>query len=57
VETLMKANKSWDRFYRSMQRALPKQNSNLELNLTDKEGEPLSNRSKQKAPDDAGALN
>lgn len=41
VETLMRANTSWDRFYRSMQRALPKQNANLELNLTDKEGEPL----------------
>ncbi|MGD0025657.1 MAG: P63C domain-containing protein [Xanthobacteraceae bacterium] len=41
VETLMRANTSWDKFYRSMQRALPKQNANLELNLTDKEGEPL----------------
>jgi hypothetical protein len=41
VNTLMRANTSWDRFYRSMQRALPKQNSNLELNLTDNEGEPL----------------
>ena len=41
VNTLMRANTSWDRFYRSMQRALPKRNSNLELNLTDKEGEPL----------------
>lgn len=41
VETLMRANTSWDRFYRSMQRALPKQNANLELNLTDQEGEPV----------------
>jgi len=41
VETLMRANTSWDRFYRSMQRALPKQNANLELNLTDKEGAPV----------------
>lgn len=41
VSTLMRANTNWDRFYRSMQRALPKQNANLELNLTDKEGEPL----------------
>jgi P63C domain len=41
VNTLMRANTSWDRFYRSMQRALPKQNANLELNLTNKEGEPL----------------
>ena len=41
VETLMRANTSWDKFYRSMQRALPKQNANLELNLTDNEGEPL----------------
>jgi hypothetical protein len=32
---------NWDRFYRSMQRALPKQNANLELNLINKEGEPL----------------
>jgi hypothetical protein len=41
VETLLRANTNWDRFYRSMQRALPKQNENLELNLTNKEGEPL----------------
>ncbi len=41
VETLMRANTSWDKFYRSMQRALPKQNANLELNLTDQAGEPL----------------
>jgi hypothetical protein len=41
VNTLMRANTSWDRFYRSMQRALPKQNTNLELNLTNKEGELL----------------
>jgi len=41
VEILMRANTNWDRFYRSMQRALPKLNTNLELNLTDKEGEPL----------------
>jgi hypothetical protein len=37
----MRANTSWDKFYRSMQRALPKRNENLELNLTDKEGESL----------------
>lgn len=41
VNILMRANTSWDRFYRSMQRALPKQNANLELNLTNKEGEPF----------------
>jgi hypothetical protein len=41
VNALMRANTNWDRFYRSMQRALPKQNANLELNLTNKEGEPL----------------
>jgi hypothetical protein len=41
VEILMKANTTWDRFYRSMQRALPKQNANLELSLTDQDGEPL----------------
>ena len=33
----MRANTSWDKSYRSMQRALPKQNANLELDLTDKE--------------------
>jgi hypothetical protein len=27
--------------YRSVQRAFPKLNSTIELNLTDKEGEPL----------------
>ena len=32
-EMPMRVNPSWDRFYRSMQRALPKQNANLELNL------------------------
>jgi hypothetical protein len=37
----MGENTSWDKFYRSMQRALPKQNATLELNLTDKEGEPV----------------
>jgi hypothetical protein len=41
VSTIMRANTTWVRFYRSMQRALPKQNANLELNLTNKEGEPL----------------
>lgn len=41
VNALMRANTNWGRFYRSMQRALPKQNANLELNLTSKEGEPL----------------
>jgi hypothetical protein len=41
IFAVMRANTSWDRFYRSMQRALPKQNANLELNLTNKEGEPL----------------
>jgi hypothetical protein len=38
---LERANTSWDRFYRSVQRAFPKLNSTLELALTDKEGEPL----------------
>jgi hypothetical protein len=41
VETLTRANTSWEKFYRSMQRALPKRNENLELNLTDKQGAPL----------------
>lgn len=41
VNTLMRANTNWERFYRSMQRALPKQKANLELNLTDNEGEPV----------------
>ena len=43
VNTLMRANTSWDRFNRSMQRAMPKQTANLELNLTDNEGESLRN--------------
>jgi hypothetical protein len=38
----MRANTDWDGFYRSMQRALHQQNANLDLNLTDKEGDPLS---------------
>ena len=37
----MRANTSWERFYQSVQRALPKQNTDLELNPTDKDGEPL----------------
>lgn len=38
---LERANTSWDRFYRSVQRAFPKLNDTIELNLTDKEGEPM----------------
>jgi len=38
---LERANTSRDRFYRSVQRAFPKLNSTIELNLTDKKGEPL----------------
>jgi hypothetical protein len=41
VIALERANTSWERFYRSVQRAFPKLNSTLELSLTDKEGEPL----------------
>ena len=37
---LERANTSWDRFYRSVQRAFPKLNTTLELPLTDNEGEP-----------------
>lgn len=38
---LERANTSWDRFYRSVQRAFPKRNENLELALANSEGEPL----------------
>lgn len=41
IIALERANTSWDRFYRSVQRAFPKLNDTMELNLTDKEGEPL----------------
>ena len=41
IIALERANTSWERFYRSVQRAFPKLNSILELSLTDKEGEPL----------------
>lgn len=39
VITLMRASTNWKNFYRMMQRALPKQNENLELILETKEGE------------------
>ena len=35
-----RANTSWGRFFCSVQRAFPKLNSTIELNLIDKEGEP-----------------